>query len=71
MKRTIQFLIFPLLGALVYDTMILKRGWNDATDRPFTQLIEPSSFGVFREDTYSFEDQQAMVHKEEKVIQDQ
>jgi hypothetical protein len=51
-----------LLWALVYDTMILKSGWNDVTDTQFVQLVEPSSFGVMREDNWDFSSQQAMVH---------
>jgi hypothetical protein len=51
-----------LVWATIYDTMIIKQGWNDITDTPFAQLIEPSSFGVYREDIGKFDSQQAMVH---------
>lgn len=47
---------------LNYDSMILKQGWNDRTDRLFGELIEPSSFGVFHEDQMDFTSQRAMVH---------
>ena len=50
-----------LLWALVYDTMVLKVGWNDVTDAGFCEMAEPSSFGVFREDR-PFAAQQAMTH---------
>lgn len=50
-----------LLWALVFDTMVLKVGWNDTTGSEFVELIEPSSFGVMREDR-PFASQQAMVH---------
>ena len=51
-----------LLWALIYDTFILKVGWNDVTDSLFAQLVEPTSFGVMREDLWSFTAQQAMTH---------
>lgn len=50
-----------LLWSLVYDTMVLKVGWNDTTEAEFVELIEPSAFGVMREDR-AFASQQAMVH---------
>lgn len=51
-----------LLWATVFDTMIIKLGWNDHTDQLFGDLIEPSSFGVFAEEKMDFEAQQAMTH---------
>lgn len=48
--------------AINFDTMILKAGWNDTTRQPFVELIEPSSFGVFREDRTDFSSQPAMNH---------
>lgn len=50
-----------LLWSLVYDSMVMKVGWNDATDSEFVDLIEPSSFGVMRPDR-PFSAQQALVH---------
>lgn len=52
-----------VLWALNFDTMILKPGWNDLTGQLFSELIEPSSFGVFREDKKDFANQPAMNHQ--------
>ena len=51
-----------LVWSIIFDTMILKSGWNDVTGTQFVQLVEPSAFGVMREDNYDFSSQQAMVH---------
>lgn len=51
-----------VIWSLVYDTMIMKLGWDDNTGQLFPYMVEPSSFGVFREDQSSFAMQQAMVH---------
>lgn len=51
-----------VLWSTIYDTMILKAGWNDITKQPFVHLVEPCNFGVFREDIADFSSQQAMVH---------
>lgn len=51
-----------VLWGLNYDTMILKQGWNDTSGQQFAHLIEPSSFGVYREDNPDFTSQQAMCH---------
>lgn len=51
-----------VIWALVYDTMVLKLGWNDISGQIFPYIVEPSSFGVFREDQPDFSSQQAMVH---------
>jgi hypothetical protein len=51
-----------VIWSLVYDTMILKLGWDDNTGQLFPHMIEPSSFGVFREDQSAFSMQQAMTH---------
>lgn len=50
-----------IVWAIVFDSMVLKVGWNETTDSEFVDLIEPSSFGVMREDR-PFSAQQAMVH---------
>lgn len=47
---------------LVFDTMIIKLGWNDISGQIFPYLIEPSSFGIFREDLADFSSQQAFTH---------
>lgn len=51
-----------VVWSLVYDTMILKLGWDDNTGQLFPYMVEPSSFGVFREDQANFSMQQAMTH---------
>lgn len=48
--------------SLVFDTMIIKQGWNDVSGQQFATLIEPYSFGVFRESITDFAAQPAMVH---------
>lgn len=51
-----------VLWALNYDTMVIKQGWNDVTGQQFASIVEPSSFGVYREDSPDFTAQQAMNH---------
>lgn len=51
-----------LLWSLVYDTMIVKLGWNDTRDKLFAKLVKPSSFGVYDESEPDFEAQEAFVH---------
>lgn len=52
-----------LLWSMVYDTMIVKLGWNETGDTGlFGQLVFPWSFGVFREDEPSGSYQPAMIH---------
>ena len=48
---------------LNFDTMIIKMGWNDTKGHIFSRLIEPSSFGFWREDDPDFDSQQAMNHR--------
>lgn len=48
--------------ALNFDTMIAKLGWNDISDQLFANMVEPSCFGVWREDDPSFASQPAMNH---------
>lgn len=48
---------------LNFDTMIVKMGWNDIKNHVFARLIEPSSFGFWREDDPDFDSQQAMNHR--------
>lgn len=52
-----------VLWSLNFDTMIVKMGWNDISGHSFGKLIEPSSFGVFREDDTDFDSQPAMNHR--------
>jgi len=51
-----------LLWALVYDTMIMKLGWNDTRDKLYGKMIMPSSFGVYDESETDLESQEAFVH---------
>ena len=52
-----------LLWAMVYDTMIVKTGWNETGETDlFGELVFPWSFGVYREDSPSGSSQPAMVH---------
>jgi hypothetical protein len=51
-----------VIWALNFDTMIVKLGWNDITGQAFASLVEPSCFGVWREDDPSFASQPAMNH---------
>lgn len=48
--------------SLVYDTMIIKQGWNDIRDRQFIELVPPQNFGVFREDITDLDSQRAFCH---------
>lgn len=48
--------------ALNFDTMIPKLGWNDTSEQMFATMVEPSCFGVWREDEPSFSSQPAMNH---------
>ncbi len=52
-----------VLWSLNFDTMIVKMGWNDTKGNFFGRLIEPSSFGFWREDDPDFDSQQAMNHR--------
>lgn len=52
-----------VLWSLNFDTMIVKMGWNDIKGHFFGKLVEPSSFGVFREDDPDFDSQPAMNHR--------
>jgi hypothetical protein len=48
--------------ALVYDTMIIKQGWNSARDEQTVQLVAPMNFGVFREDNPDLDSQECFCH---------
>jgi hypothetical protein len=48
--------------ALVYDTMIMKQGWNDTREAQFAELVPPQNFGVFREDVTDLNSQSAFCH---------
>jgi len=51
-----------IVGALAFDSMILKAGWSNAAKEPTLTLIEPWKFGVFAEEITELADQQAFVH---------
>src|SRR5215469_15733669 len=48
--------------AIVFDTMMLKMGWNDIREELTCQLVEPWKFGVFSEEVTDLESQEAFVH---------
>lgn len=48
--------------AVIYDTMMIKQGWNDITSSQYALMIDPSAFGVFQEEISDFSRQQAFVH---------
>jgi hypothetical protein len=48
--------------SLVYDTMMVKQGWNDVREAQTCELIPPQNFGVFREDITDLDSQQAFSH---------
>lgn len=50
-----------VLWSLIFDTMVVKQGWNDVTKQQFATLVAPDCFGVFRESVNSFTDQPAFV----------
>lgn len=52
-----------VLWALNFDTMIIKMGWNDVKGQMFGKLVEPSSFGFWREDEPDFDSQGAINHR--------
>jgi hypothetical protein len=51
-----------LIGALEFDSVILKSGWSDVNDDPTCKLIMPWQFGVFAEEITELESQQAFCH---------
>ena len=48
--------------SLVYDTMVIKQGWNDTREAQTAELVPPQNFGVFREDLPDLDSQQAFCH---------
>ena len=48
--------------SLVYDTMILKQGWNRDRGEWFCELIPPHNFGVYREDIKGLDSQPCFCH---------
>lgn len=48
--------------SLVFDSMLLKAGWNTARNEATCTIVEPWKFGVFAEEICELESQQAFVH---------
>jgi hypothetical protein len=48
--------------SLVFDSIFMKVGWNDARDELFAKIIEPHNIGVFNEAEQDLESQEAFVH---------
>lgn len=51
-----------IVGALEFDSMILKSGWSDVNEDATCKIIMPWQFGVFSEEITELESQPAMVH---------
>lgn len=51
-----------LLWSLIYETMFIKMGWNDARKEIFGHIVDPAHIGVWREDVPDLDNQQAFVH---------
>lgn len=51
-----------IIGALEFDSMILKSGWSDVNQDATCKLIMPWQFGVFSEEITELESQPAFVH---------
>ena len=47
--------------SLVYDSMVIKQGWQRARGRWFCELVPPGNFGMYREDQ-KLEDQSCFAH---------
>lgn len=48
--------------SLVYDTMLLKQGWNRDQGEWFVELVPPHNFGVYREEITKLDSQQCFCH---------
>ncbi len=51
-----------VLWSLVFDSMFIKLGWNDARDGLFGTLFSPSDFSVYDESEPDLDSQEAFVH---------
>lgn len=51
-----------IVGALTFDSIILKSGWSDVNDDATCKVIMPWQFGVFSEEITELEAQPAFVH---------
>jgi hypothetical protein len=48
--------------SLVYDTMLVKQGWNRDRNQWFAELVPPHNFGVYREGISDLDSQQCFTH---------
>jgi hypothetical protein len=51
-----------LTWSLIFDSMFLKIGWNDARDQLAGRMLQPASFGVYDETEPDLDAQEAFVH---------
>lgn len=51
-----------VLWSLIYDSMIIKLGWNDSRRDLFAKLISPSDFSVYDESEPDLDSQEAFIH---------
>ena len=51
-----------IIGALEFDTIILKSGWSDINEDATCKIVMPWQFGVFSEEITELESQPAFVH---------
>jgi hypothetical protein len=49
--------------SIVYDTMLIKQGWNRDREQWFAELVPPHNFGVYRESVTDLDSQQAFCHE--------
>lgn len=51
-----------VLWSLVFDSMFIKMGWNDARDELFGKMFAPHDFSVYDESEPDIDSQEAFVH---------
>lgn len=51
-----------VLWSLVFDSMFIKLGWNDARDELFGKVFPPQDFAVYDESEPDLESQEAFIH---------
>lgn len=51
-----------LIWSLVYDTMFIKMGWNDARKELFATIVDPVHMGVWNEGIVELSNQPAFTH---------
>lgn len=52
-----------LLWSLIYDSMLLKLGWNSTRNELAVRIIDPYAFGVIDECETSLQAQEAFIHE--------